>query len=204
MITDQVVVEISFNGADFSERDIAEHRRAFDDFCVTRTTTFSMPAAGSGFEIAVVIRFLFEAVVGGIAYDLIKEAGIRVLKMLDSEPTPQLSNLHLVFQNRDIVLGYDTRGHNDGPSPDEFFISADVLNALDQVLQQVFKHVAEIPLSAETFQWLWVPVRAARERKADVPLIRRYWQISRDREPAYGLGRYYDSHDRLLFNITTR
>ncbi len=204
MITDQVVVEISLNSADFSERDIAERRRAFDGFCVTRTTTFSKPAAGSGFEVAVVIRFLFEAVMGGIAYDLIKEAGIRVVKMLDSEPTPQLSNLHLVFQNKNIVLGYDTGGHNDGPSPDEFFISADVLNSLDQVVQQIFRHVAEVPLSAETFQWLWVPVRAETESKTDVPLIRRYWQISRDRTPAYGSGRYYDSQDRLLFNITTR
>jgi hypothetical protein len=202
MMTDQVVVEISFNSADFSEQDIAEHRRAFDGFCVTRTTTFSKPAAGSGFEVAVVIQFLFEAVVAGIAYDLIKEAGIRVLKMLDSQPKPQLSKLHLIFQKKDIVLGYDQRG--DGPTPDAFFISADVLNALDQVLRQVFTHVAEVPLSAETFQWLWVPVRGEGESKADVPLIRRYWQITRDQVPVYGLGRYYDSQDRLLFNITTR
>ena len=199
-----IEVDLSFNRRDFSDDEIARAANLFDDIATTRTDTFNVPAAGSGFEIGVVISFLTGALASGIAYDLLKDLGSRLVSLLaiDGKPKPQLSNVRFTFQDKTVVLGYDTTG-SVSPSPDAFFISEAVLRDLDGVFRVIVEHVKGVPLATEPFSWMWVPVRADNE-PTTVALISRYWQTSKTHYLPYGGGRFYDSRDRQMLDIARR
>ncbi|MFM0363716.1 hypothetical protein [Paraburkholderia sediminicola] len=196
------------SGPGDAERLEREHS-LFAGFCEVKTRTEQHVAAGSGGELTVIIHFLTDAILGGIAYDVLRGLGERLLKVFDLNvpeafpTTSHLQSIQWVHKDISIYFGIDELGDI---TPDVYSVNRAVIENLEWLYSMVREHITAEPLASQKCKSLSVPVRAKGESKT-VRLIKRYWKLLGEGDYRYtstGGGTFYDMDTHSILDRTSR
>lgn len=193
----KLLIELAFQRSGYTDDEVGTYKHLFADLSFTKSRTYVQPAAGHAFGLDVLINFLEEVVLSGIAYDILKTLSIRLVKLFSEKEQrvscgPEMTEICLSFQDKDIVLGIDDLG---SLSPDAYAVNKDALAGLSDIYALFRSHFESSPLNGYDFQKIRIPVRSTSE-DAKQPLVKRFWKIYPDY--GFGYGTYYDMDARAI------